>query len=337
MNARTLAAFLCLSAGATGCIIEDNSPRYPGDVRMTWSFDGASCSQMRDIQGVDISIGGEILENDGRYPCQANGFDGIVLHDFAPGTYAFDAVAVDYNNAARFTYHGSFTVDGNISVPISFASGGPQQGKTFAYVNWLFPTEAGSGYPTCQQAGVAYVDARVDDGSWARFDCYQGSEGRSVSTPELAPGQHYLEVVAMDVRERPLYYYGGGFTAQNGVPASVTANTYVIGGAAVGWQLYEGSVKLSCSQAGVSEVGINFRDERTGEWVYGSEGQWFGCNESPAIFEFLRPGDYFVSFRAAGTGNRAYESRSDLPRIRVNAHDFPGVPDALNAPVVRVR
>jgi hypothetical protein len=336
MNARLLATFLCLGAGLSGCIVEDNRPRYPGDVRMNWNFDGATCAQMRDIQGVDIDIGGEILANDGRYPCQANGFDGIVLHDFRPGTYAFTATAVDYGGAPRFSYQGSFTVDGNTAVNINFSSG--QTGATsFAYVNWLFPTEAGSGYPTCQQAGVAYVDARVDDGQWVRFGCNEGSQGNSVSTPDLAPGQHYLEVVAMDGYERPLYYYGGGFTTQVGIPASVTANTYIIGGAAVGWQLYESRVALSCGQAGVSEVGLNFQDTHTGEWVYGADGQWFSCNDSPAVFEFLRPGEYFVSFRASGTGGRYYESPSDLSPIRVYGHDFPGASDARPAPLYRVR
>jgi hypothetical protein len=336
MNARLLAAFLSLGAGLSGCIVEDNRPRYPGDVRMMWSFDGATCNQMRDIQGVDIRVAGEILVNGGQFPCQANGFDGIVLEDFAPGTYSFEAVAVDYNNAARFTYQGSFTVDGNVAVNINFRTG--QTGATsFAYVNWLFPTEAGSGYPTCQQAGVAYVDAKVDDGAWARFNCNQGSQGNSVSTPDLAPGQHYLEVVAMDVYERPLYYFGGGFTTQVGIPASVTANTYAIGGAAVGWQLYEGNVALNCGQAGVTEVGVNFQDTHTGEWVYGADGQWFSCNAAPAIFEFLRPGEYFVSFRASGTNGRDYASRTDLAPIRVYAHNFPGVKDALYAPLYRVR
>ncbi|MGE6760720.1 hypothetical protein ACQKGO_22065 [Corallococcus interemptor] len=338
MNARTLAAFLCLSSGLTGCIVESNHPRYAGDVRMSWSFDGATCSQMRDIQGVDIYIDGEILENDGQYPCSANGFDGIVLHDFAPGTYPFSAEAVDYDGVAVYSYRGNFTVDGNVAVPINFNTG--RTGATsYAYVNWLFPTEAGSYYPSCGQAGVAYVDARVDDGAWARFNCNQGSEGRYVETPEIAPGQHYLEIVAIDSLERPLYYYGGGFTSQAGIPASITANTWVIGGAAVGWQLYEGKTGLSCGMAGVSEVGINFQDVHTNEWVYGEAGQWFSCNESPAIFEFLRPGEYLVSMQANGTGGRRYISPrgSNAPYVRVYAHDFPGVGQAGTIPLDRVQ
>ncbi|RKH02156.1 hypothetical protein D7V97_28245 [Corallococcus sp. CA053C] len=336
MNARLLAAFLCLAAVSTGCVIEDHGPRYPGDVRMSWAFDGARCDEMRDVQGVDIIIDGEILENGGHYPCNANGFDGIVLHDFAPGAYTFDAVAVDYENVALFTYHGTFVVDGDVAVNINFPVGGTGTG-TYAIINWKFPTEAGSQYPTCGQAGVAFVDARVDDGAWAHFNCNEGSEGRTVSTPDLAPGQRFLEVVAMDSLKRPLYYFGGPFTAVAGVPATVTAETYAIGGAAVGWQFYEGSVRLSCSQAGVTEVGVNFKDIYTGQWVYGVAGQWFSCNEAPAIFEFLRPGRYFVSFQASGTGGRFYESRNDLPPIDVFAHDFPGVQDALYAPLDRTK
>ncbi|RYZ39777.1 MAG: hypothetical protein EOO72_08955 [Myxococcaceae bacterium] len=338
MNARLLATFLCLGAGSTGCVIEDNSPRYPGDVRLMWTFAGARCDEARDIRGVDITIDGELLENGGQYPCQANGFDGIILHDFAPGVYSFSAVGVDYNNVARFTYSGTFRVDGDVSVNIDLAPNGGQ-GSSYAYVNWLFPTEVGSQYPTCRQAGVVSVDARVDDGAWANFPCNEGSEGNSVSTPPLAPGQHYLEVVALDADGLPVYYYGGAFTSQNGAPVSVTAETYAIGGAAVGWKFYEAGNphSLSCGQAGVTEVGINFQDIYTGLWVYGVEGQWFSCNESPAVFEFLRPGRYFVSFKASGTGGRFYESRSDLPPYDVFAHDFPQANEALDASLFRVR
>ncbi|AFE06830.1 hypothetical protein COCOR_06245 [Corallococcus coralloides DSM 2259] len=338
MNARTLAAFLCLSSGLSGCVVESNHPRYPGDVRMSWSFDGATCGQMRNIDGVDIYIDGEILEGDGKYPCSANGFDGIILHDFAPGTYSFTAQAVDYDGVAVYSYRGTFSVDGNVAVPINFNTG--NTGATsYAYVNWLFPTEAGTSYPSCGQAGVAYVDARVDDGPWGRFNCNQGSQGRYVETPEIAPGQHYLEVVAIDSLERPLYYYGGAFTSQAGIPASITANTWAIGGAAVGWKIYEGAVRLSCGEAGVSEVGINFQDMHTLEWVYGEAGQWFSCNESPAVFEFLRPGEYYVSLQANGTGGRRYISPrgADMLRLRVYAHSFPPAEDAAIAPLDRVQ
>ncbi|MBJ6759328.1 hypothetical protein JGU66_01050 [Myxococcaceae bacterium JPH2] len=339
MNSRLLAALLCLVAVTSGCVIHDNGcdtcevQGSPGDVRFMWTFGGKRCSDDPSIKGVNISIPGEDLANGGYYPCNANGFDGIILHDFVPGTYAFDIEAVNYSDQRVYVGSGRFTVNGNVSVNIDLTPLG--QPTSYAYVNWLFPTQAGSSYPSCGQAGIAYVDARVDDSNWKRFNCSEGSGGNSVQSPYLDPGQHYLEVVALDSQIRPVYYYGGGFVSQNGTPVSVTAETWEIGGASVRWDLYDGNTRLTCSQAGVSQVSINFQDKFTGKWVYGLTGEFYGCGQAPVVFEFLRPGSYYVSIIATGSNGRVYRSPANLPAIDVIAHQFPGPNSALTVPVAR--
>lgn len=340
MNSRLLLAFLCLSAISTGCVVRDRDDHCdtcdvgdPGDVRFMWTFGGFRCDDMPEIKGVNITIPGESLANDGRYACQANNFDGIILHDFVPGSYSFNIEAVDYNNEVLYVGSGRFTVDGDVSVNIDLTP--LNQPTSFAYIDWLFPTQAGSQYPTCAQAGVAYVDARVDDSNWKRFNCNEGSGGNLVQSPYLDPGQHYLEIVALDSLIRPLYYYGGGFTSQNGTPVSVTAETWEIGGASVRWDLYDGNTRLSCSQAGVQSVSINFQDRFTGKWVYGLTGEFYGCGDAPVVFEFLKPGSYYVSIIATGSNGRVYRSPSNLPAIDVIAHEFPGANDALTVPMDR--
>ncbi len=100
MNSRLLLAFLCARLVVHrlhhprrrlhNC---GGNPPWPSPATSTflWIFDGLRCDEARDVYGVNITIPGEALLNDGRYACSTNGADGITLHDFAPGTYSFQA------------------------------------------------------------------------------------------------------------------------------------------------------------------------------------------------------------------------------------------------------
>ncbi|MFY2561376.1 hypothetical protein ACN469_27495 [Corallococcus terminator] len=424
MNSRLLVALLCLAAVSTGCVIHGDDgydePIYPGDATFRWTFGGLRCDEDRDIKGVNITIPGERLANDGQYACQANGFDGIVLHDFAPGIYSFNLEAISYTNEVLYEATGTFRVDGDVTVNIDLAPLGAP--PSFAYVNWLFPANSSSGNPNCNQAGVAFVDARVDGGQWARFDCTAGHGGNSVKTPYLDPGEHSLELVALDSQQRtmyahsgrfstrygeptsytatlrssssgaairwefvegsstlgcgqagvthvearinggdwvrfscsegssgasvttptlnagnhdlqlvavdgqnrPWYYYSGQFSLQSGETKNVLASMWVIGGASIKWELRAGGSALSCSQAGITEVAINFRDAFTGQLVYGIVGDRHGCNDAPVVYEFLRPGRYEVEMYAKAGNGTEYFNVDDSVFINVSGHVFPG-------------
>lgn len=333
MNSRLLAAFLALAAVLPGCVVHDNTPEYPGDVTFRWTFAGLRCSEDRDIAGVNIIIPGERLENGGEYPCQANGFDGIVLHDFVPGVYSFTLEGVSYDNELLYSASGTFRVDGDVVVEVDLTpTGGP---TSFAYVSWLFPPNDFSSNPSCSQAGVTAVDVRVDDGDWTRIDCARGHGANSIQTPFLDPGEHALEFVALDRDELPIYYYNGLIVTQAGAPTSHTASMWAIGGASIRWDIVGNGSTLSCSQARISEVRINFVDVFTGESVYGIFGDGHGCNDAPVVFEFLRPGRYRVDITARSSDGRDFLSPDDGPLIDVLAHRFPGPNDALVVPIFR--
>ncbi|HZI11786.1 MAG TPA: hypothetical protein VE153_15490 [Myxococcus sp.] len=445
MNSRLLVAFLALVAAAPGCIIhdhdddwDDNPPvqQFEGDVTFRWTFGGLRCDEDRDIRGVNIIIQGERLANDGRYACQANGFDGIVLHDFVPGTYPFNIEAISYANERLYVASGTFTVNGDVTVEIDLTPVGSP--PSFAYVNWLFQATASNPSPSCTQAGVAYVDARVDGGDWARFACVDGQNGDNIRTPYLQPGahtldlvgvasdgrtdlytytgqfttragapaaytvtlrplggntgtggsaairwqfasgsstlgcsqagvthvdarinngawvrftcaegngtgasvqsptlqpgnEHYLEIVAFNSSSpnTPRYYYGQTFSIQAGVVTQLTANMWLVGGASIKWDLKWGSSPVSCSQAGLTDVAVNFRDVYTNELVYGVFGDRQKCTDGVARYIFLRPGRYEVELSGQAADGRRYASDDAKTYVDVVAHQFPSETAAL--------
>lgn len=333
MNSRLLIAFLCLAAVAPGCVVHDRDD-YPGDVTFRWTFAGLRCDQDRDIAGVNIIIPGERLQNNGEYPCSANGVDGIVLHNFVPGVYSFNLEGVDFNGDVLYVASGTFRVDGNVSVNVDMTPTGAP--PSFAYVSWLFPANNASPSPNCHQAGISAVEVRVDDLEWVRIDCPRGHGANSIQTPFLAPGEHFLEFVAIDGNGDPWYYYSGSIVTQAGVPTSHTASMWAIGGASIRWDIFDGGTKLSCAGARISEVRINFIDVFTGELVYGIFGDGHGCNDAPVVYEFLRPGRYEVVMQARSSDGRDYKTpQNNRQIIEVRAHQFPG-PDAA-IPVLLVR
>ncbi|MFP2960810.1 hypothetical protein ACLEPN_24095 [Myxococcus sp. 1LA] len=287
-----------------------------------WSFGGFRCDEDRSVAGVNVIIPGELLANDGRYNCQANGFDGIVLHQFAPGTYSFRVEGVGYGNELLYEARGSFTVDGHVTVNVDMTPvGGP---TSFAYLSWLFPRDNTGFTPNCDQAGISHVEVRVDDGEWGRFECWDGQGGNQIRTLYLSPGYHDVEFVAIDRNGLPWYYFGGGIDTFAGQPSAHTVTLWEIGGASVRWELRSrNGTRLNCAEAGVDRVGINFRDYYTGELVYG-DGDWHGCNDAPVVYEFLRPGRYIVEMYARAFDGREYYSPLNSPVIDVYAHEFPG-------------
>ncbi len=121
MNKKLFVSLLALLSLALtpGCYVDGRHyDALPGDVTFAWSFDGYSCYEEPDIETVWINIPGERLEYGGYYACRTGGYDGITLRDFAPGFYTFDIEAIDDDGFVSYFGRGSFTVDGDITVPI---------------------------------------------------------------------------------------------------------------------------------------------------------------------------------------------------------------------------
>ncbi|OJH35394.1 hypothetical protein [Cystobacter ferrugineus] len=339
MNARILLAFLCLTMAGSGCIIIDRdddpccytpqpdpprpTPTYPGDVTFFWTFGniGAGrCADVPDVKSIHISISGETLHNGGVYACNTAGTDGIVLHDFQPRTYSYTLKAVGYDNQVLYQASGNFTVNGDTRVNVNLAPQGG--GSSFAYVSWSFEGNTNNSNPTCSQAGVNYVDVRIDNGEWARLACEDGIGEKQIPSPFLAPGNHTIEFVGMNVTHSgatPYYYRSGTLTTQEGSPVSVSYTLRAVGGMSLRMKLFDGSVQKTCAQAGVTGVRINLRDRATSKLVFGEEGDAKPCTDAPIPYKYLPPGDYDVLIKGMSGSQMTYSNLNNPPMLTVKA------------------
>jgi hypothetical protein len=333
MNLRLLFAFLCVAAFSTGCIIhqEDNDscchtpprPAQPGDVTFLWTFANLRCDEVRDVYGVNITIAGEQLHNDGRYACTTAGVDGITLHDFVPGSYPFKIQGVDYRGVVMFEATGTFVIDGDARVNVDLMPVGNP--TSYALLNWRFP-----GNQSCAAAGITSVDVTIDEQS-KTFPCFEGQSASGVQSPPLAPGEHFIEFIARDSAGRPLYYFNGGLVTQAYRPSNHLYDLYAVGGASISWKFNDGSVNFDCAQADPAnnlQIGVNFLDTNTNQWVYGALGDWHLCRSKPILYSFLKPGTYKISLQTTISGTR-YCSNPAIAPVLIQAHVFPGSADAL--------
>lgn len=333
MNSRLLFAFLCLVSVSTGCIVVDDdhppAPSVPGDVTFLWTFNGLRCDQARDVYGVNVTIPGESLLNNGKYACNTAGSDGITLHDFAPGSYNFTLQAVNFQNQIIFEASGTFVINGNRTAMVDLAPVGNP--TSYALLNWRFPGNMG-----CGQAGVATVDITLDDMAPRNFDCTVGQSAQGLQTPNLDPGSHFIEFIARAPSGQPLYYFNGELVTQAYNPVSVLYDLYAVGGASIAWKFSDGSVTFDCNSLSPNlQIGVNFQDTTTGQWVYGALGDWHNCSDKPIVYSYLRPGTYKVSLYAKTNSNTEYRSNPNIAPILVQAHNFPGPNSALEVTMYR--
>ena len=347
MNARLLPAFLAALTLGSGCIVYDTDPyddcyecgdnvvpAQPGDVTIAWTFMGAYCSEAPEVKSVRVSIPGEALANDGVYPCSANGFSGIELHDFYPGRYGFTVTAFGYSGERLYEGGGSFVIDGDVRVNVDLTPlGGP---TSYAHLYWSFPRTDGIDNPTCAQAGIRYVDAKLDDADWVRLDCAAGQGASGVKTPLVAPGTHSLKLVAVDVDGYAYYSLATTLVTEASRPVAAQYQLkWAVGGAAVRWDLKDGSLAKTCATAGVQSVTINFQDAQ-GNLVYGATGDTHACDAAPILYNFLQPGTYKVFLKGTGSGGVVYLSdAASPPLVTIVAGQFAGPADAGTVTLLR--
>src|SRR5437868_8340473 len=112
MNTKLAIPFLAVLALAQGCIVHGPPGPSAGDVTFSWTFYGQSCSAA-GVANVHINIPGETLENGGVYPCVSNSYQGIVLHNFAGGSYTYTIEGLDTGGYTIYTGAGAFDIDGD--------------------------------------------------------------------------------------------------------------------------------------------------------------------------------------------------------------------------------
>ncbi|MFZ5468543.1 MAG: hypothetical protein ACOZIN_03810 [Myxococcota bacterium] len=340
MSAKILTVVLAMFS-LTGCIIVSGGggkqppppPLQPGNVTFTWSFAGQTCNDVPQVAKVQVVIPGETLQNNGVYPCLANNYPGIVLHNFAGKTYSFEINALGYGDEVLYTHAGTYTVNGDVRVTVDLTPvGGP---NSYAYLTWKFPPNSLSQNPTCQQVGVAFVDVNID-GTTTRYPCEQGQTTPGAQTPFIAAGTHSVAFVAVDANDYPYYRFSGSLQTFAGNPVSSDYQlAWGVGGVALGWQLTDGSLAQNCASAGVTTMSINFEDAQ-GNLIYGQNGDPAACNAAPVVYSFLQPGTYRVFIKGTGPGNVLYLSNgTNPPVVTVTAGQFPTAQQAISVQLYR--
>ena len=346
---RNLSTAVLAMLTMTGCILNGgsgswsfststrSSVQYDGDVTFTWSFAGFQCSDVPAIRSVVIAIPGQTLAAGGAFNCLNNGYPGIVLKNFAAGRYDYTIEARGLSNEVLYASSGTFVINGNVRETVDLTpANGP---SSYAYLSWTFPQNANAANPTCAQAGVQTMTMRIDQGANIDVACREGEvTGAGAVTPYLAAGTHTVELTATDATGYRWYVGGGTFVTRTGQPtASTFGMTWSVGGAAIRWQLTTGTYVVSCAQAGVTSVAVNFRDS-TGQLVYGASGDVQACSSAGVLYNALQAGSYDVIIKAYGASGAVFSSSVVAPmRVTVVAGHFVGESDNVPVPVARVQ
>jgi hypothetical protein len=326
MNLR-MALLLLTALALAGCGGPDRH-LHPGEVTFQWSFAGLSCGEVPHVRAVKIRLPGEALQNDGIYPCSVSGFQGIVLHDFAGGSYPYALEALGYGDEVLYRASGTLEVNGSVRVAVDLTPAGAY--SSYAYLTWRFPPSATSANPTCADLGVSTVELSLDEGITARYPCAAGERLPGAMTPFVPPGSHALSLWALDADGYELFHFQGALQTFGGAPVAAEYRLgWSVGGAPVRWQLTDGSLAQSCAQAGIDTVWVNFQDAQ-GSLLYGPSGDAQPCSGAPIYYDYLPPGTHRVFLQGTGPGGRVYlSSASAPPSVTVVAGEFARPTDAV--------
>ncbi|MFN7132170.1 MAG: hypothetical protein ACK4N5_08810 [Myxococcales bacterium] len=270
LNLLTLAALFLF----TGCVINNRSdspppqpaPR-PGHITFKWNFEGRGCLDVPEVQHVRVVIPNETLDNNGYFPCNSGGTDGIKLLDFAPGSYNFTIDGVDANNKTIYTISGTLNVNGDITVPVTLTRVGARER---VQLFWTF----GKAKKGCAAAGVDEV--------WVRF-----ANGEQVTRPcnEVDPLTNRqvegVSISQIDAGTYPVSLQGVIRVARQGQPGvfdrqvwyAATLNIPVVAGAANNYNVNLDDVAASvnyipkfgdgrnCTSAGAQTIWVALFDK----------------------------------------------------------------------------
>jgi hypothetical protein len=332
MNARLLAAFLCLASLSTGCIIVDHDgpdpypSGQPGNVTLAWTFgaDGR-CVNVPEVKSIKVTIPGEQLDSNGYYACNTAGTDGITLHNFRAGNYSITIEALDASGLVIYKATDTFTVNGNVLVRMDLTP----NGKPFAYLSWSFPALGSNPNPNCSQTYVNKVSISVDNGAWVDLTCEEGMTTMGTKSAPMEPGTHTIRMVAYgrDQYNRdglPLYTTQGTMTLPRSGSIFVSYKFFEVGGMSLKWKLWDGFAGKfkDCTEAGLSGVRINLIDMSNNTPIFGDAGEAYACTAAPVVYQYLKPGRYKVFIRGMAGSTMSYTNENDAPTyVNVNAFD----------------
>jgi len=201
-----------------GCIYVDERGQA-GEVEFSWTLNGWQCKADPFVHSIRISIPGEVLHNDGYYPCALEGAQGMVLKRFYSGLYNYTVEALDFYGTALYSTTGSFYVNGYTPVHVNLLpllSG--------IRLSWSLMMDATRTY-RCRDYWVGNAIVYIDGIEKGRFPCEEGEHPASVSIPNLQPGSHVLEVY-VEVADGIPFYYRSTFLKASQSPEPLFAPLY---------------------------------------------------------------------------------------------------------------
>lgn len=307
-----------------------------GNITLLWTFNGQACALVPQVANVRVTIPGQTLQNGGVFPCTTSGSDGITLLNFAAGSYSVTVEGLDSTARVLFTATRSVQVFGNVSLALDLQ---PPGTSGTVRLSWTFPQAA-----RCAQTGdvasgrtVARVRVTLDAQSPQEFPCLDGSTADAAPAGvvlPVMPGPHTLQLRALDSTGFEFYAASSSFTATTTALTLPVSLQWTVGSLPVRWAFLNQGATITCAQAQVTSVFVNFRERQTQRFVYvdgtGSPtaGVSVPCTSANSIqgtlFPFFTAATYDVFLQAPITGN-AYTYRTSQttpPALQVSAGVF---------------
>jgi len=261
-----------VAAASAGCVWTSAPPPYygaPGNIFVSWSFSGASCAQTPAVASVTVTIPNDpvpIVPN--VFPCSAGDVGSALgIYNFNPGSYTVSVTAQDVNGTVIFTGSTTAVVNGDVYVTVNLTPVG--SGNNGIYLSWVFDAPVGTYSPPCTASTSSDPDRMdsvalyVDGANSAAqtYDCSAGSGTAQVTTPDLTPGTHTVQLVAY---QQTPQFQSVPFAQTDPVQVTVVANNpasqtltfhWLVGGVGVA-RTFPGNPN-ACSN-GVASVTVSF-------------------------------------------------------------------------------
>lgn len=336
-----VAAAAVISVLASGCVIVGGNSGARGDITVLWSFNGQGCVFVPQVQSVRVIIPGAALANNGIYPCMSDNVAGITLQNFRGGLYTVTVEGLD--SAGRVIYQGSAPVRVNGDVAVSINLTALQSATGSALISWTFPNNL-----ACAQVGdvasgraVSRIQVSVDGSAATPVDCARGNAtaanpAAAITIDNLTGGAHTVDLIAQD--NQGFSYLRATHTVTVNPGGSVAGTfqmQWIVGSLPLRWSFLNAGIAITCQQANVQSVFVNFRNQTTQRYVFidaagnPTAGQQVNCVSANQLqgtfFPFFEVGNFEVYLQApVGGSTYVYQSgrSGTVPVLQVQAGVF---------------
>jgi DUF971 family protein len=223
---RALFVPLVVSFVVAGCVVKEPSPSgsqgSEGNINILWTFpDAGTCASLPQVTAVQVLIPGQEVVNQGTFPCSLDGTQGVELFDFEPATYNVTVSAVDSSNQALYSWSGTATVNGDVTVDAPLAPVTPVLAPGNVTFDWTF----GDG-GTCASVGASVTDIHIEvPGLTLPSGGYYPCEtlgAQSEELPGFSGGSYTYTVDAVGADGGALFSASGSFEVNGNTTVDVS-------------------------------------------------------------------------------------------------------------------